>query len=99
MSLYGVSKFLFAFNKDASLRESFARDPYQALSAYTLAEEEKKALTTYDFKALYDRGIHPLLLTALANGSGIPILAYFESIRTGRPVPSSVVGTAFKGKA
>jgi hypothetical protein len=98
MSAYAVSKFLFEYNKDAGLRERFGQDRADALAAYDLTEEERRALAGYDFKTLYDRGIPPLLLTALANGSGIPILAYFESIRTGAPVPAELVGTAFRGK-
>jgi hypothetical protein len=81
VSTYGVSKFLFTFNTDPALRERFKADPDAVLASYPLNDGERAAVRTYDFKALYDMGIHPLLLSALANGSGIPIPKYLETIR------------------
>jgi len=95
MSRYAVSKFLFTYNKEQALRDAFAVEPEQAMRTFTLTERERAALTAFDFRTLYDSGIHPLLLTALANGAGIPILSYFESLRSGQPVPPAAVGATF----
>ena len=81
MSLYGISKFLFAFNTNGMVRNDFRSNPAATLAAYDLDESERQALAALDFKWLYAAGVHPLQLTALANGSGVPIPRYLEAIR------------------
>ncbi|MPZ13858.1 MAG: aromatic ring-opening dioxygenase subunit LigA [Chloroflexi bacterium] len=83
MSLYEVQKFLYQFNTDAALRAAFSADPEQVLADRMLTEVERSALRQRDFRALYAMGIHGLLLTPLANYSGVPIPKYLEAIRSG----------------
>ncbi len=81
MSRFGVSKFLFNFNQDPDLRHRYKSDPQAALSTFSLTDDERAALAGHDFRTLYSQGIHPLLLTALANGLGVPIPQYLKEIR------------------
>lgn len=84
MSQYDAAKFLYHFNRDARVRASYALKPARALASYTLAEPERDALLRRDFCALYDIGIHPLLLMFFARYTGTPTPAYLEAIRAGQ---------------
>jgi hypothetical protein len=51
---------------DAALRREFERDEAAVLDRYALRPEERKAIETRDFRALYDLGFHPYLGGQLA---------------------------------
>lgn len=46
---------------DKALREQFQRDEKSVLDRYPLRPEERRAIETRDFRALYDLGFHPYL--------------------------------------
>jgi hypothetical protein len=81
MSLYQVQKFLYQFNGDPGLRASYAEDPAHAVEGRQLTDAERTALVQKDFQALYAMGVHGLLLTPLANYTGVPIPQYLATIR------------------
>ncbi len=51
---------------NVELRQQFADDPSAVLDGYALLPEERRAIEERDFKALYDLGVHPYLLSQLA---------------------------------
>jgi len=57
---------------DANLRRRFETDEAAVLDMYPLHADERRAIETRDFRALYDMGFHPYLggqLTRLIYGN------------------------------
>lgn len=48
------------------LRERFASDEEQVLGSYHLAADERAAIRDRDFRAVFELGLHPYLLSQLA---------------------------------
>lgn len=46
---------------DRQLRDRFSADPASVLDTYPLAPDERAAIDSGDFRALYDMGLHPYL--------------------------------------
>ena len=62
MSKYQLDKAIRRMIMDDDAHASFMKDPKETVAAWTLTEDEKKALATRDFGALYALGAHPFLL-------------------------------------
>jgi Aromatic-ring-opening dioxygenase LigAB, LigA subunit len=67
MSRYQVDKLLRDLRRDRGLAERFRTDIDGVLGSYMLDDEERGLLKRWEVRALYDRGVNPLLLL-LANG-------------------------------
>jgi hypothetical protein len=67
MSRYQVDKLLRDLRRDERLAANFRTDIENVLSSYQLDSEECELLRKWDIRAMYDRGVNPLLLL-LANG-------------------------------
>ncbi len=90
MSHYDLSRFLFKFNHDPSVRAAYAADPITAIEGYELTPEEQDALARHDFGALYRMDIHPLLLVYMSNNLAVPPDQYVAAINDApAPVPAS----------
>ena len=81
MDVYALSKFLFQYNSQAELRKRFAENPDAALAGFELSDDERTALKNMDFGALYHAGVPALLITPLANATGLGMPRYLEAIR------------------
>ena len=62
MSRYQVDKLLRDLRRDEELAAHFRTDIETVLDRYKLDAEERDLLTRLEIRALYDRGVNPLLL-------------------------------------
>jgi hypothetical protein len=62
MSLYQLQKLLYDVNRDPARRERYRQDPAAFVKNYDLTEAEAKAILQLDVRALYQMGVHSLLL-------------------------------------
>ena len=67
MSRYQVDKLLRDLRRNPELAAGFRADIETVLDRYALDAEERELLKRWEVRALYDRGVNPLLLL-LANG-------------------------------
>jgi hypothetical protein len=81
MSQYEVSRFLFQYNRNRDLRDTYANDRVSALVGFDVTDQERKALAGPDFGALYEMGTHPLLLIYLSNNLAVPPHEYVAAVR------------------
>ena len=70
VSLYQVQKVLFAVNRDRQARARFLDDRERLLADYELTAEERRAILELDFHALYQMGVHSLLLGPAGRHAG-----------------------------
>ena len=68
MSRYQVDKLLRDLRRDQALAACFRTNIETVLDGYKLDAEERELLRRWEIRALYDRGVNPLLLL-LAHGS------------------------------
>ena len=83
MSLYQLSKFLYALNRDEAAKERFRADPHGAMDPYRLDDEEKRALTEPDVGLLYVLGVNGQILMHFAALCGIEWSDYLQQMRDG----------------
>ena len=67
MSRYQVDKLLRDLRRDQELAARFRTNIETVLDGYKLDTEERELLKRWEIRALYDRGVNPLLLL-LAHG-------------------------------
>jgi hypothetical protein len=70
MSRYQVDKLLHDLRRDADLAARFRSEADIVLDRYKLDTEERDLLKRWQVRALYDRGVNPLLLL-LAHGPAV----------------------------
>lgn len=81
MSLYQVQKLLFHVNRDRQVRARFLAEREALVQEYGLTEDERRALVEPDFHALYQMGVHSLLLGPLAATLGLSFPDYLAILR------------------
>jgi len=62
MSLYQLQKLIYHVHRDPAQRERYRRDPAAFIKNYDLTEAEARAALEVDVRALYQMGVHALLL-------------------------------------
>lgn len=62
MSVYALQKLLRDVNRIPERREAYFRSPAAFAADYELTERERDALVGFDVRALYDMGVHGLIL-------------------------------------
>jgi hypothetical protein len=62
MSVYALQKMLRDVNRIPERRESYFKSPAAFAEGYDLTEAERDALLRFDVRALYDMGVHGLIL-------------------------------------
>jgi hypothetical protein len=67
MSRYQVDKLLRDLRRDQELAARFRTDVEAVMDRYQLEADERDLLKRWEIRALYDRGVNPLLLL-LAHG-------------------------------
>jgi aromatic-ring opening dioxygenase LigAB LigA subunit len=67
MSRYQVDKLLRDLRRDEQLAARFRTNTETVLDSYKLDADERDLLKRWEIRALYDRGVNPLLLL-LAHG-------------------------------
>jgi hypothetical protein len=82
--MYGLHSLLWHIRNDARIAAEYAADPESVLDRYELDPDERDAIRSLDFKALYDKGVNPYLLYFCALQLGVDRERYYEQIRGGR---------------
>ena len=62
MSVYALQKLLRDVNRIPERREAYFRAPAAFAAGYELTERERDALLGFDVRALYEMGVHGLIL-------------------------------------
>ncbi len=62
MSLYQLQKLLYHVNRDVERRQRYREDTKGFVKSYELSEKEAEAVLNVDTRALYEMGVHSLLL-------------------------------------
>lgn len=72
MSLYEVESFLFRLKTDPNAKKELAENPELHLSKQPLEPNERAAVLNKDLVALWNMGVHPLLLVPYAQAMSVP---------------------------
>lgn len=62
MSAYVLQKLIRDVNRKPECREAYLRSPAKFAEGYDLTAAERDALLRFDVRALYEMGVHGLLL-------------------------------------
>jgi aromatic-ring opening dioxygenase LigAB LigA subunit len=81
VSLYQVQKLLFHVNRDRRVRARFLAEREFLVGDYDLTSDERRAILDTDFHALYQMGVHSLLLGPLAAALGVSFQDYVAMLR------------------
>lgn len=79
--MFELQQALWSLRRDPALPERLRQDPDAVLAPYDLDDEDRAALRTGDFKALYEKGANPYLLYFYALQAGVERSAYYANIR------------------
>jgi hypothetical protein len=85
VSLYQVQKLLFDVNRDPQVRGRFLDERERLVTGYELTADERRAILETDFHALYQMGVHSLLLGPLAATLGLSFPDYLAILREPKP--------------
>lgn len=83
MSNYGVNKFLRTCLHNPAFRTLAKEDAEAAMAQMPITGEEKALLRAGDVAALYERGVHPFLLSFLTRWElfGVTVQLYSERMQ------------------
>jgi hypothetical protein len=62
MSVYTLQKLLRDVNRIPERREAYFKSPAAFAEKYDLTDRERAALLAFDIRALYEMGVHGLIL-------------------------------------
>jgi aromatic-ring opening dioxygenase LigAB LigA subunit len=62
MSVYTLQKLLRDVNRIPERREAYFHSPAEFAKSYDLNDREREALLAFDIRALYEMGVHGLIL-------------------------------------
>jgi Aromatic-ring-opening dioxygenase LigAB, LigA subunit len=83
MSLYQLSKLLYALNRDEAMKQRFETNRAAVAEEWPLTEEEKCAFVAGDIGLLYVLGVNGQILMHFAALCGIAWADYLEMMREG----------------
>jgi len=81
MSLYQVQKLVQAGNREAESRIRFLESRESFAGEFELTDNERDALVNMRIHALYEMGVHPLLLRPFTIIQGVSEPDYLKAIR------------------
>jgi hypothetical protein len=81
MSIYALQKLIRDVNRRPASREAFFQSPEQFAQGYGLTDRERSALVGRDIGALYQMGVHGLLLRPFTLLHKMPEPDYLKAIR------------------
>jgi hypothetical protein len=86
MSVYQVNKLCHRMLRDLEFRAAMKNDTAAAIAAYDVTDDEKRALIAGDVAHLFQKGVHPFLLSFMTRYeiSGLTTEVYSERIRAAR---------------
>ena len=83
MSLYTLSKLLFALNRDGDAKRQFTAEPDMFVDRFALDPEERAAVLDRDIGKLYVLGVNGQILMHFAALCGIEWSDYLQRMRDG----------------
>lgn len=83
MSVYQVQKLIQSVNRDPRARERYFENKDEFANEFDLTEAEGLAISKFDILALYEMGVHPLLLRPFTIIHGVSEPDYLSAIRKG----------------
>lgn len=83
MSAYQLQKLCRAVNSDPAARERWFEERENFVGGFVLTDEERRALLALDIDALYDLGVHPLLLRPFTIINGVSQDDYLAALNPG----------------
>ena len=83
MSIYQVQKLIQSVNRDPQARERYFGNKDGFVDEFQLTDEERVAISKLDMHALYEMGVHPLLLRPFTIIHGVSEPDYLTAIRKG----------------
>ncbi len=83
MSVYRVQKLIQSVNRDAQARERFFENKDAYAKELGLTDDERLAVAELKINALYEMGVHPLLLRPFTIIHGVSEPDYLTAIREG----------------
>ena len=83
MSIYQVQKLIQSVNRDPQARERFFENRDEFVKEFELTDEEGLAVSNLNMLALYEMGVHPLLLRPFTIIHGVSEPDYLNAIRKG----------------
>ncbi|WP_149829607.1 hypothetical protein [Streptomyces tailanensis] len=92
---YALNQLCYQAAQDPRLRADLQTDPEATLEGLPLSADERGELLAGDIRALYDRGVHPLLLVRLATLElfGLDLDNYGRRLRAApEPAPTKETG-------
>lgn len=81
MSLYVLQKLMREINRNPGVRERFMAAPEALTAEWDLSDAERTALVSRDYGALYQLGVHGLLLRPFSIIHNVPEPEYLSKIR------------------
>jgi hypothetical protein len=81
VELYDLEHYLYRLKNDPGLQQQLASDPVAHLDAQPLNDAVRKAILAKDVVALWQMGVHPLLLVPLSRFLGMPPPEYRERLK------------------
>jgi hypothetical protein len=84
MSAYTLQKTIREINRDPAVRQRFLDSPDCVRENESLSSEERDALATRNYRALYRLGVHGLILRPFSIINGVSEVDYLNAIRGDR---------------
>jgi hypothetical protein len=81
MSVYALQKLLRDVNRIPERRAAYFASPATFAEGYELTERERAALLAFDVRALYDMGVHGLILRQFTILHKMPDPEYVRVLR------------------
>jgi hypothetical protein len=81
VTIYALQKAIRDINRNPEVRAVFFAAPDQFAARYALSDDEKAALVSRDYGALYRFGVHGLLLRPFSLLHSVPEADYLAAIR------------------
>ena len=83
MSIYQVQKLIQSVNRDAEARARYFENRGAFVKEFALTDAEEAAIAKLKIHALYEMGVHPLLLRPFTIIHGVSEPDYLDAIRNG----------------
>jgi hypothetical protein len=83
MSVYALQKLLRDVNRIPERRAAYFASPAQFAQGYELTERERDALLGFDIRALYEMGVHGLILRPFTILHKVSDPDYVKALRGG----------------
>ncbi len=81
MALYDLEQYLFRLKNDPAMQAEFQAAPERHLAAQPLDDASRAALLNKDIAALWELGVHPMLMAPMSRFFGLTAAEYLERLR------------------